>query len=384
MAATAPHNPPFRADHVGSLLRPPKLHKARQDHAEGRISAADLRKAQDTAIRRAVALQEEAGLQSITDGEFRRDIFYGDFFCKGLGGATIYEEMEKFFFIDHEGRKIPVPIAKVTGRMRWLEPIHVNDFKFLQSVTKRAPKITIPSPGLMYFPSGRDGVSKEAYPDLDLLWDDLAYAYQSEFQELHEAGCRYIQIDEVPVVMLGDPNFREGVKARGDDPDFLLNKLYPETMNRCIGNRPPSLQLSMHICRGNNQSAWVSSGGYDPVADVVFNQVDVNSYFLEYDTERSGTFEPLRLVPKNKTVVLGIVSSKLGRLETKDSLKRRIDEASKFISLDQLALSPQCGFASTAPGNRLTEEQQFAKLRLIVEVAREVWGERESSAASAG
>jgi 5-methyltetrahydropteroyltriglutamate--homocysteine methyltransferase len=382
MAATAPHNPPFRADHVGSLLRPTQLKEARQDHAAAKISAADLRKVQDAAIRRVVVQQEEAGLQSITDGEFRRDIFYGDFFCKGLGGATIYQEIEKFFFIDDAGRKLPVPIAKVTGRMQWRAPVHVDDFKFLRSLTKRTPKITMPSPALIYFPSGRDGVSREAYADLDPLWDDLAFAYQNEFKALHDAGCRYIQIDEVPVVMLGDPNFRDGVKSRGDDPDYLLNDLFPKVMNRCLGNRPASLHLSMHICRGNNQSAWVSTGSYDSVADVVFNQVDVDSYFLEYDTARAGTFEPLRFVPKNKTVVLGLVSSKLPQLESKDSLKRRIDEAAKYIDLGQLALSPQCGFASTAPGNRLSELEQFAKLRLIVEVAREVWGEKELARSS--
>jgi 5-methyltetrahydropteroyltriglutamate--homocysteine methyltransferase len=376
MAVAAPHNPPFRADHVGSLLRPPELKKANQDYAGGKISAADLRRVQDACIRRVVALQEEAGLHSITDGEFRRDIFYGDFFCKGLGGVTVHEEMEQFFFIDDEGRKLPVPTPQVTGRMQWRAPIHVEDFKFVRSLTKRTPKITIPSPGLIYFPAGRDGTSSQAYPDLELMWEDLAHAYQNELKALSEAGCRYVQVDEVPVIMLGDPMFQEGVRSRGEDPAYLLNELYPKVMNRCVGSRPPSLQLSMHICRGNNQSAWVSAGGYDPVADVIFNKVDVDSYFLEYDTARAGTFEPLRLVPKNKTVVLGLVSSKLGQLESKDSLKRRIDEAAKYIDLDQLALSPQCGFASTAPGNRLTEEQERAKLRLIVEVAREVWGEK--------
>jgi 5-methyltetrahydropteroyltriglutamate--homocysteine methyltransferase len=383
MAATAPHNPPFRADHVGSLLRPLELKEAREDFAARRLSPGDLRKVQDAAIRCAVAQQEETGLQSITDGEMRRDIFYGDFLCNGLGGATIHQESERFFFVDDAGRKLPVPIAKITGRMRWRAPVHVDDFKFLRSLTARTPKITLPSPGLVYFPTGRDGVSREAYADIDQLWDDLAFAYQHEISALCDAGCRYIQIDEVAVVMFGDPNFREGVKARGEDPDYLLNDLLPKVMRRCFGKRPASLQLSMHICRGNNQSAWVSSGGYDPVADVIFNRIDVDSYFLEYDTDRAGGFEPLRLVPKNKTVVLGLVSSKSPRLESKDLLKRRIDEAARYIDIGRLALSPQCGFASTAPGNRLTENEQFAKLRRIVEVAREVWGEKEFAHASA-
>ena len=382
MTAAAPHNPPFRADHVGSLLRPPDLKKARQDRSEGRISAQELKSVEDAAIRRVVAQQEQVGLQSITDGEFRREDFYTDFFVRGLGGVEVRMESSAAYFVDHEGRKIPVPWAQVVSRMRWSAPIYADHFRFLRSITKRTPKVTLPSPIILHFTSGSAAIRKGAYPDMDLFWADIVDAYQKEMNSLYDAGCRYLQVDDPPMATLCNETFQNMVKARGDDPRYLLNDLYPEIINRAFANRPSSLHLAMHLCRGNNQSGWFTEGGYDPIADVLFNKINVDSYFLEYETARAGTFDPLRLVPKNKTVVLGLVSSKLPQLESKDLLKSRIEEAAKYIDLDQLSLSPQCGFASSTEGNRLTEEQQMAKLRLVVEVADEVWGTeaRRSSA----
>ena len=375
MTATAPHDPPFRADHVGSLLRPPELKKLRNDYAAGKISADDLRSAEDAAIRRVVAQQEQVGLQSITDGEFRREDFYTDFFVRGLGGVEVRMESTAAYFVDHEGRKIPVPWTQVVSRLRWHKPIYADHFKFLRSITKRTPKVTVPSPIILHFTCGSAAIQKSAYPDMDLFWADITDAYQREMSSLYDAGCRYLQVDDPPMATLCGEKFQQMMKARGDDPQYALNELYPEMINRAFANRPPSLHLAMHLCRGNNQSGWFGEGGYDPIAEVLFNTINVDSYFLEYETARAGNFEPLRFVPKNKTVVLGLVSSKLPQLEPKDLLKRRIDEAAKYIDLDQLSLSPQCGFASSTEGNRLTEEEQFAKLRLVVEVANEVWGQ---------
>ena len=374
MTVTAPHNPPFRADHVGSLLRPPELKKARQDRADGRISAQDLRALEDAAIQRVVAQQEGAGLQSITDGEFRREDFYTDFFVRGLGGVEVRMESTAAYFVDHEGRKIPVPWAQVVSRMQWRKPIYADHFRFLRSIAKRTPKMTVPSPIILHFTCGTVAIRKAAYPDMELFWADMTDAYQKEVRSLYDEGCRYLQVDDPPMATLCDERFQGMMKARGDDPQQAMHELYPEMINRAFANRPPSLHLAMHLCRGNNQSGWFGEGGYDPIADVLFNKINVDSYFLEYESARAGNFEPLRLVPKHKTVVLGLVSSKLPQLESKDLLKRRIDEAAKYIDLDQLSLSPQCGFASSTEGNRLTEEQQLAKLRLVVEVANEVWG----------
>lgn len=374
MTASAPRDPPFRADQVGSLLRPPELKKLRQEHAAGKVSADDLRSAEDVAIRRVVAQQEQVGLQSITDGEFRREDFYTDFFVRGLGGVEVRQEQTVAFFIDHEGRKIPVPWTQVVSRLRWRKPIYAEHFRFLSSLTKQTPKVTVPSPIILHFTCGEVAIRKAAYPDMDLFWADITDAYQKEMMSLYEAGCRYLQVDDPPMATLCSEKFQAMMKSRGDDPEHALNELYPEMINRAFANRPSPLHLAMHLCRGNNQSGWFGEGGYDPVAEVLFNKINVDSYFLEYETERAGSFEPLRFVPKNKTVVLGLVSSKLPQLESKDMLKRRIDEAAKYIDIDQLSLSPQCGFASSSEGNRLTEDEQFAKLRLVVEVANEVWG----------
>ena len=378
MASAAPHNPPFRADHVGSLLRPLELLRARQDAASGKISAADLHRRENASIREAVALQEEVGLESITDGEYRREVFYTDFYCRGLGGVNVaYDPSSidhEMFFVDREGHKLPLLVPRVEGRMRWTKPIHVDDYNFLKSLTSRTVKLTIPSPTIIHFRAGRANISRTAYADMDLFWEDIVEAFHKEFAALAAAGCRYVQIDETTLASLSDPRIWPQMQKRGDDGRQLLLETYPAVMNRAFAGRPASIHLAMHICRGNNQSHWSAEGGYDTVADTLFNRIDVDSYFLEYDTPRAGSFAPLRLVPKNKTVVLGLVSSKFPELESKETLKRRIDEAAKYIDLDQLSLSPQCGFASTAPGNRITPETQRAKLRLVVEVAREVWG----------
>lgn len=376
MGSAAPHDPPFRADHVGSFLRPPELLKAHQEHAAGAISDAQLRAIEEQSIRKVVAFQEEVGLQSITDGEYRRQVFYGDFYCRGLGGASIDMATlsKEWAFVDREGHKIAVPTPTVHGRLKWQKPIHVEDFKFISSLTSRMPKITMPSPTILHFRGGREHISRDAYPNLDLFWEDVVDAFHKELKALAEAGCRYVQIDETTLASLSDKRNWDVLRKRGDDGRKLLLEFYPEIMNKAFAGRPSTLHLAMHICRGNNQSAWSAEGGYDLVADTLFNKINVDSYFLEYDTPRAGSFEPLRFVPKNKTVVLGLVSSKFPELEPKDMLKRRIEEASKFIGLDQLSISPQCGFASTAPGNKVTVEDEAAKLRLVIEVAREVWG----------
>jgi 5-methyltetrahydropteroyltriglutamate--homocysteine methyltransferase len=379
MTVSAPHNPPFRADHVGSLLRPSELKQLRRQHAAGQVPAEDLRTAEDAAIRRVIAQQEQVGLQSTTDGEFRREDFYTDFFVRGLGGVEVRQEATVAYFVDHEGRKIPVPWTQVVSRLRWRKPIYAEHFRFLNSITKRTPKVTVPSPIILHFTCGEAAIRKAAYPEMDLFWTDITDAYQTEMRSLYEAGCRYLQVDDPPMATLCNEKFQAMMKNRGDDPEYALNELYPEIINRAFANRPSSLHLAMHLCRGNNQSGWFGEGGYDPIAEVLFNKINVDSYFLEYETARAGSFEPLRFVPKNKTVVLGLVSSKLPQLESKDMLKRRIEEAAKYIDIDQLALSPQCGFASSTEGNRLSEEEQFAKLRLVVEVANEVWGESTDS-----
>ena len=371
MPSSAPHDPPFRADHVGSLLRPAGLLKARADHEAGRLPLPDLRRFEDEHVRKAVAMQEEIGLQSITDGEFRRGVFYADFICRGLGGASIYYEAERMFFVDDEGKHIPVPLLKIHDRLKWRGPVHVDEFRFVQSLTSRTVKITLPSPTIACSANPAH-LDARAYPDPDRLREDVVEAYRSELRALAEAGCRYVQLDEVPLALYCDPSRRVETSPGAVDSRRLY-EMFPSLVGAALANRPPSLHIAMHLCRGNNQSGWLTEGGYDPVAEMLFNEVPVDSYFLEYDTERAGTFEPLRFVPKSKSVVLGLVSSKRPGLESKDALKRRIDEAAQYVDLDQLALSPQCGFASTAPGNRLSVEQQNAKLRRVVEVAREVW-----------
>jgi methionine synthase II (cobalamin-independent) len=371
----APHNPPFRADHVGSFLRPPYLLVARANREAGKISAADLHAVEDAAIRDVVAFQESLSLQSITDGEYRRAVFYMGFYgALGRVSTTYDTSGQAWSFVDRQGHRLPLIIPTVATRLKWEAPIHSAEFKFLRSLTARTPKMTIPSPTILHLRSGREHISREAYPDLDLFWEDIVDAFRHELAALYEAGCRYVQIDETTLASLSDVSSWKYLERRGDDGRKLLLETYPAIMNAAFAGRPAGLHLAMHICRGNNQSHWSAEGGYDLVADTLFNKIDVDSYFLEYDTPRAGTFEPLRLVPKHKTVVLGLVTSKSPELESKEMLKARIAEAAKYIDPDQLSLSPQCGFASTAPGNKITVADEAAKIRLCVEVAREVWG----------
>jgi 5-methyltetrahydropteroyltriglutamate--homocysteine methyltransferase len=368
--------PPFRADHVGSLLRPPELLKAREDHAAGRIDDAELRGVEDNAIREAVQMQEDVGLKDATDGEFRRHSWHMDFIY-ALGGVTQVEgESIHVHFRDEKGEYDYAPPAmRVDGKVDLKDTIFGDAFKFLRDTTNGVtPKLTIPSPSMVHYRGGNSSIDQDVYPDMDQFWADLTSAYNEEMHRLYDLGCRYLQLDDTSLAYINDPAQREHILAIGGDPDHL-HEQYIENINLAIGDRPDDLAITTHMCRGNNRSMWVAEGGYDFVADALFNKLEVDGFFLEYDDERSGTFEPLRFVPKGKMVVLGLVTTKRPELEDKDLLKRRIEEASQHVDLDQLCLSPQCGFSSTVEGNRLTREDQAAKLRLVVETAEEVWGD---------
>ena len=365
--------PPFRADHVGSLLRPQRLLDAREKRKRNEITAADLTRVEDDAIREVVKLQEDVGLDAITDGEFRRTFWHLDF-LEQFENVTVTPPRIKARFHTHEGDiEFAPPGIRIDGRLARTHGIFVDHFKFVKAATKKTAKQTIPSPSNMHFRGGRGAIDQKAYPDMGEFYADLARVFSEEVKDLGAAGCRYLQIDEVNFAYLCDPKLREQVKNIGEDPATLPHT-YAKLINDSIKTKPKDMVVSMHLCRGNFQSAWVAEGGYEPVADVLFNEVGVDGYFLEYDDPRSGDFRPLRFLPKGKTVVLGLVTTKLPELETKDELKRRIEEAAKHAPLDQLALSPQCGFSSTVEGNKITLQDEIAKLRLVVEVAREVWG----------
>ncbi|MGH6923772.1 MAG: 5-methyltetrahydropteroyltriglutamate--homocysteine S-methyltransferase [Propylenella sp.] len=365
--------PPFRADHVGSFLRPPDLLKARADAKSGAISKAELRERENAAIRDIVKKQEEIGLKAVTDGEFRRAWFHLDF-LSAFSNVEVREATVKARFHTAAGEiQMQPPASYVVGKLTHDRRIFVDDFKFLNSVAKAIPKLTIPSPSLMHFRGGRASVDTNAYPDIEDFHVDLAAGYAAEIRELGAAGCRYLQFDETTLAYLCDPTLKEQVRKAGEDPDALPAR-YAKLINNSLKGRPAGMTVCMHLCRGNYRSGWVAEGGYEPVAELLFNGIGMDGYFLEYDTERAGNFEPLRFVPKGKTIVLGLISSKTPVLEKADDLKRSIDQAAKYVPLDQLALSPQCGFASTVEGNALTAGEQFAKLRLVVEVARQVWG----------
>jgi 5-methyltetrahydropteroyltriglutamate--homocysteine methyltransferase len=369
---TATLTPPFRADQVGSLLRPPALLAAREQHKRGGLSAVDLRRVEDAAIRDVVKMQEDLGLQSITDGEFRRGLWHMDFVCDFANVEQTAGIPIKFHSEQGDIEFCP-PGVKITGRLARPHPIFVDDFTFLKSIAHATPKITIPSPSVLHFRGGRKAIDTATYPDLDEFYADLARVYSEEIRDLADAGCRYLQIDEVNMAFLCDPNLRDFARSIGEDP-ARLPQTYANLVNAATAARPRDMTVCLHLCRGNARSHWIADGGYEPVAEVLFNQFDVDGYFLEYDSSRAGDFRPLRFVPKGKRVVLGLVTTKKGALENKDDIKRRIDEASKVVPIEQLALSPQCGFASNAEGNQLTVEEERAKLRLIVEIAREVWG----------
>jgi 5-methyltetrahydropteroyltriglutamate--homocysteine methyltransferase len=367
---------PFRANHVGSLLRPPELRQAREKHEKGEISAVALREVEDRCIRDAVKMQEDIGMQGITDGEFRRTLWHADF-LQQIEGVNVVEGLlpdsaKHFQNPDADVQRSPTQFV-VTGKLRHAHGIEVENFKFLASVTKQTAKQCIPSPSLVHFRTGRGGVDKTAYPEMDTFFADLAAVFREEIAQLAAAGCTYLEIDDVNFAYLCDPKMREGAKKIGEDPD-KLPLLYANLINQCIKERPADMAVCTHLCRGNFRSAWVAEGGYDAVAEVLFNELEVDGYFLEFDTPRAGNFAPLRYMPKDKKLILGLVSSKTGELEKPEDLKRRIDEASKLVPLDQLGISPQCGFSSTVLGNKLTIEDQIAKLRLVVEVAKDVWG----------
>jgi len=364
--------PPFRADHVGSFLRPKALLEARDRQQKGAITRAQLREVEDAAIRDVVRMQEDLGLQGITDGEYRRTFFHIDF-LEQLDGVETHGGIQVKFHTVKGDVDFAPPVLKVTGKVRHAKPIQLEDFRFLKSVTKRITKVTIPSPTMLHFRGGRGGISREAYPDLEQFYEDVAAGYRDEIKSLADAGCTYLQLDDTNLAYLCDPKMREGARQRGDDPDELP-KRYARFINAAIAGRPKGMTVCIHLCRGNFKSAWVAEGGYGPVAEALLNDLAVDGYFLEYDDARSGDFSPLRFVPKGKIVVLGLVTSKTPELESKDMLKRRIDEASRFVPLEQLCLSPQCGFSSTVHGNELTVDAQNAKVRLIVDTARDVWG----------
>jgi 5-methyltetrahydropteroyltriglutamate--homocysteine methyltransferase len=366
--------PPFRADHVGSLLRPPQLKEAREARERNALSADALARIEDAAIREVVKLQEEIGLQSVTDGEFRRFSWNKDF-LEGFAGVKVVPGQIEMRFHSKDGELAVKPTGfRIEGRLTRPHGIFVEPFKFMQALTHATPKVTIPSPTLLHFRGGREAIDKTAYPDMESFYADLARVYAEEIADLAAAGCRYLQIDETNFAYLCDPVLRRQVETNiGEDP-AKLPETYARLINRAIAGRPADMAVCIHICRGNNQSAWVAEGGYEPVAEVLFNAIDVTGYFLEYDSPRAGDFAPLRFLPKGKVAVLGLVTTKLPELETKDALKRRIDAAARYVALDQLALSPQCGFSSTIQGNKVTVADEVAKLRLVVEVAREVWG----------
>jgi 5-methyltetrahydropteroyltriglutamate--homocysteine methyltransferase len=368
--------PPFRADHVGSLIRPAALIEAREQAEKKQISDAELRRVQQAAIRDVVRMQEELGFKLVTDGEYNRHSWHRDFMLKFQNVRMIPSKLTVRFHSADGDREHSPPTMQVTGKLARPDGggIFVDDFKFLASIARAMPKITLPSPTVMHFRGGREAIDAAAYPDIAAFYDDLARLYREEIRDLAQAGCRYLQIDEVNLAYLCDPELRKQVANIGEDP-ATLPRTYAKLLNDTIKDRPRDMTVCMHLCRGNFAGAWVAEGGYEPIAELLFNAINVDGYFLEYDSARAGGFEPLRFLPKGKVAVLGLVTTKSGQLESKDELKRRIDAAGKHVPLEQLALSPQCGFSSGIGGNTMDVDGEIAKLRLVVETAREVWGD---------
>src|SRR6201996_509312 len=368
--------PPFRADHVGSLLRPPELARARADFKAGRIDAAALRATEDDAIRGVIELQRAAGLKSVTDGEFRRTSWHMDFIYSLNGIEQVTGSSLHVQFRSEEGEYDYAPPAmRVSGRVGLGDTIFASAFEFVRDNAGpgQTPKLTIPSPSMVHYRGGNSSIDESVYPEIDGFWDDLTAAYRDQIHGAYGLGCRYLQLDDTSLAYVNDPAQRAHIEQIGGDPDHL-HEQYIANINRALADKPDDLVVTTHLCRGNNQSMWAAEGGYDFVAEALFGDLMVNGYFLEFDDERSGTFEPLRFVPRGKQVVLGLITTKRPQLEDKDLLKRRIEAASQFVDVDQLCLSPQCGFSSTEEGNRLTIDQERAKLELIVETADEVWG----------
>ncbi|HCB02878.1 MAG TPA: 5-methyltetrahydropteroyltriglutamate--homocysteine S-methyltransferase [Nocardioides sp.] len=367
--------PPFRADHVGSLLRPQKLLDARARHRAGELDADGLREIEDDAILDAVALQRDAGLRTATDGEFRRTSWHMDFIYQLEGVDPTDQKLAVHFRNKSGDLDFEAAALSVHGRIGLGETIFGDAFEFLRGVTgaDQVPKLTIPSPNMVHYRGGRAAIDETVYPALEPFWADLTAAYAEQVRRVAELGCTYLQLDDTSLAYLNDPEQRALVASQGGEPDHL-HEQYVANVNAAIAGRPDFLRVTTHMCRGNFRSSWAAEGGYDFVAEVLFSELDVDGFFLEYDDERSGSFEPLRFVPRGKQVVLGLVTTKTGQLESKDDLKRRIDEAARYVPLEQLCLSTQCGFSSTVEGNELTVEQERAKLRLVVETAEEVWG----------
>ncbi len=366
--------PPFRADHVGSLIRPDALIAARAAVERNEMQEPELRRIREDAIRDVVRLQQEIGLSVVTDGEFNRGSWQRDFLLKFENVELIPSKLTVRFHSSAGTRDHSPPSLAVTGKLERPNAIFVDDFRFLKSVARAAtPKVTIPSPTVLHFRGGREAIDRKAYPDMNAFYADLARVYAQEIRDLADAGCRYLQIDEVNLAYLCDPALRAEVANIGEDP-ASLPRTYAKLLNDTIARRPPGMTVCMHLCRGNFAGAWIAEGGYEPIAELLFNEIGVDGYFLEYDSPRAGGFEPLRFLPKGKVAVLGLVTTKSARLETKDALKRRIDEASRCAPIEQLALSPQCGFSSGIGGNAMTAADEVAKLRLVVETAQEVWG----------
>jgi 5-methyltetrahydropteroyltriglutamate--homocysteine methyltransferase len=363
------NKPPFRADHVGSLLRPTALRDARARFARGEIRRSELTEVEDREIERVIRRQEEIGLRGITDGEFRRSWWQLDF----LWGLDGIEKTSLETGVGFAATNTRAEGAKVSGRIGFTDHPMLEHFRFLQRHTSRTPKMTIPAPSALYGRPIRMPIDHGVYPDMDRLFEDLGAAYRKAVRAFADAGCRYLQLDEVYIAMLCDPRYRDQMKARGDDPE-KLGRVYADLINAAMSDIPDDMTITMHLCRGNYKSTFMGTGGYESVEELLFDRINVHGYFMEYDDERSGGFEPLKRLPKGKTVVLGLVTTKTGRLESKDDLKRRIEAAAKYADLDQLCLSGQCGFASTEEGNTLTEDEQWAKLARIVEVADDVWG----------
>jgi 5-methyltetrahydropteroyltriglutamate--homocysteine methyltransferase len=366
--------PPFRADHVGSLLRPPELLQAREHFAQQRISADELRAVEDDAIREIVRVQEDVGLQSATDGEFRRTSWHMDFIYQ-LDGIDPADEQIKVEFHNEQGDvEFTTAALSVHDRVGLSKTIFGDAFEALKSMTTKAtPKLTIPSPSMVHYRGGQAAISKDVYEDIEEFWRDLVAAYREEVARLGDLGCTYLQFDDTSLAYLNDPKQREYIASIGGDAEHQ-HEHYIRHINEALADRPDGMSVTTHMCRGNFRSSWAAEGGYDFVAEALFSELQIDGFFLEYDDARSGGFEPLRFVPKGKMVVLGLVTTKRGELEGKDELKRRVEEASQYVPLDQLCLSPQCGFSSTVEGNLVTHEQQVAKLRLIVETAEEIWG----------
>jgi 5-methyltetrahydropteroyltriglutamate--homocysteine methyltransferase len=362
--------PPFRADHVGSLLRPAALRKAREQHTKGEIDAAALKAVEDREIEAAIKKQEDVGLKLATDGEFRRSWWHFDFF-KGLKGVELVSAPPiKFKGVDTKAEAI-----RIVSKVDFDAHPHIEHFKLLKAHCKVTPKMTIPAPSTFHFRQGRQMISKDAYPGYDEFFADIATTWRKAIRAFYDAGCRYLQLDDTAWSMICDPKEREGSKGRGDDPDSLP-PIYAQVTREALKDKPADMAITMHSCRGNFRSTWIAQGGYEYVAEQLLGHTDLDGYFLEYDSDRAGGFEPLRHFPKGKKqLVLGLVTSKSGRLEPSDEIKRRIEEATKYVALEQLCLSPQCGFASTEEGNVLAEDEQWAKLRMIVEIANEVWGQ---------